>query len=48
MFPSVISDKPYEVHTLDLTGGIIEHYKTGETLPDGLEKATHHCHAWRI
>ena len=28
-----------EVHTLDLTGGIIEHYKTGETLPDGLEKA---------
>ena len=24
--------KPYEVHTLDLTGGIIEHYKTGETL----------------
>ena len=31
--------KPYEVHTLDLTGGIIEHYKTGETLPDGLEKA---------
>mgnify|MGYP004631712455 CR=1 FL=1 len=31
--------KPYEVHTLDLTGGIIEHYKTGETLPGGLEKA---------
>ena len=30
--------KPYEVHTLDLTGGIIEHYKTGETLPDGLER----------
>ena len=27
------------LHTLDLTGGIIEHYKTGETLPDGLEKA---------
>lgn len=31
--------KPYEVHTLDVTGGIIEHYKTGETLPNGLEKA---------
>lgn len=30
---------PYEVHTLDLTGGIIEHYKLGETLPGGLEKA---------
>ena len=31
--------KPYEVHTLDLTGGIIEHYKAGNTLPNGLEKA---------
>jgi hypothetical protein len=31
--------KPYEVHTLDIAGGIIEHYKTGETLPNGLEKA---------
>lgn len=31
--------EPYEVHTLDVTGGIIEHYKTGQTLPDGLEKA---------
>lgn len=31
--------KPYEVHTLDVTGGIIEHYKTGQTLPNGLEKA---------
>ena len=31
--------KPYEVHTLDLTGEIIEHYKVGETLPNGLEKA---------
>lgn len=30
---------PYEVHTLDVTGGIIEHYQTGETLPNGLEKA---------
>lgn len=31
--------KPYEVHTIDITGGIIEHYKIGETLPGGLEKA---------
>ena len=31
--------KPYEVHTLDITGGIIEHYKAGHTLPNGLEKA---------
>ena len=31
--------KPYEVHTLDMTGGIIEHYKAGQTLPYGLEKA---------
>lgn len=31
--------KPYEVHTLDMNQGIIEHYKTGETLPGGLEKA---------
>lgn len=31
--------KPYEVHTLDITGGIIEHYKSGQTLPGGLEKA---------
>lgn len=31
--------KPYEVHTLDLTGGIIEHYKAGQTLPNGMEKA---------
>lgn len=31
--------KPYEVHTLDITGGIIEHYKAGHTLPGGLEKA---------
>lgn len=29
----------YEVHTLDLAGGIIEHYKLGERLPGGLEKA---------
>ena len=31
--------KPYEVHTLDLAGGIIHHYKTGQALPDGMEKA---------
>ena len=31
--------RPYEVHTLDITGGIIEHYKSGKTLPNGLEKA---------
>lgn len=30
---------PYEVHTLDVAGGIIEHYKAGETLPNGMEKA---------
>ena len=30
---------PYEVHTLDLVGEIIEHYKRGETLPGGLDKA---------
>lgn len=29
----------YEVHTLDITGGIVKHYKTGEGLPDGMEKA---------
>lgn len=31
--------KPYEVHTLDMTGEIIEHYKAGEKLPGELEKA---------
>ena len=30
---------PYEVHTLDIAGGIIEHYTRGETLPGQLEKA---------
>lgn len=30
---------PYEVHTLDMTGQIIEHYKAGQMLPGGLEKA---------
>ena len=31
--------RPYEVHTLDIAGGIIEHYKSGQTLPNGMEKA---------
>ncbi len=31
--------KPYEVHTLDIAQGIVEHYKTGQALPGGLEKA---------
>lgn len=31
--------KPYEVHTLDMIGGIIEHYKSGYVLPNGLERA---------
>ena len=31
--------KPYEVHTLDMTGQIIEHYKSGQALPGGMEKA---------
>ena len=30
---------PYEAHTLDLVGEIVEHYKRGETLPGGLDKA---------
>ena len=31
--------KPYEVHVLDVNGEIIEHYKAGEPLPNGMEKA---------
>lgn len=31
--------KPYEVHTLDMEGGIIEHYPSGQILPNGMEKA---------
>lgn len=31
--------KPYEVHTLDMTGQIIEHYQGGQALPNGMEKA---------
>ena len=30
---------PYEVHTIDLSGGIIEHFKRGQILPNGMEKA---------
>lgn len=30
---------PYEVHTLDMTGCIIEHYETYRKMPNGLEKA---------
>lgn len=30
---------PYEVHSLDMLGNIIEHYKAGEKMPGGLEKA---------
>lgn len=31
--------KPYEVHTLDMEGGIIKHYPSGQSLPGGMEKA---------
>ena len=31
--------RPYEVHTLDMTGQIIEHFKAGQVLPGGMEKA---------
>ena len=31
--------EPYEVHSLDITGQIIEHYKVGQVMPGGLEKA---------
>ena len=30
---------PYEVHTLDFKGNIIEHYERGRALPSGMEKA---------
>lgn len=30
---------PYEVHTLNFCGEIIEHYKSGRTLPGDMEKA---------
>lgn len=31
--------EPYEVHTLDVTGSIIEHYKKHQGLPNGFERA---------
>jgi hypothetical protein len=32
--------KAFEVHTIDLTGSqIIEHYKSGESMPGGLDRA---------
>ena len=31
--------KPYEVHTLDYNGQIIRHFKAGQPLPNGMEKA---------
>ena len=31
--------RPYEVHVLDIAGGIIEHYVSGQPMPGGLEKA---------
>ena len=30
---------PYEVHTITIIGNIIEHYKRGQALPDGMERA---------
>lgn len=31
--------KPYEVHSLNRAGSIISHYKAGQALPDGMERA---------
>lgn len=31
--------RPYEVHSLDLTNQIITHFKAGEILPNGMERA---------
>lgn len=31
--------RPYEVHILDMANQILQHFKTGESLPYGLEKA---------
>lgn len=30
---------PYEVHMVDLSGQIVEHFKIGEAMPGGLERA---------
>lgn len=39
MFVICYPGEPYEVHTLDVSGSIIEHYKRGHKLPGLLEKA---------
>jgi hypothetical protein len=31
--------KPYEVHVLDLAGGIVEHYQTSQSMPMPFERA---------
>jgi len=31
--------EPFEIHTLDIAGGIVTHFERGEPLPGGLEKA---------
>ena len=31
-------EKPYEVHTLDMDEGVLEHYKKGQILPNGMER----------
>lgn len=31
--------EPFEVHTIDLVSNIVEHYKRGQPLPSGMEKA---------
>lgn len=31
--------EPFEVHTLALDGSIIEHYRAGQSLPSGMERA---------
>jgi hypothetical protein len=30
---------PYEVHTLDCSGSIVQHYKRGQAAPNGMERA---------
>jgi hypothetical protein len=31
--------RPYEAHVVDVAGGIVQHYTTGQSLPLGLERA---------
>ncbi len=31
--------RPYEVHSLDILGNIIQHFKQGEPMPNGLDRA---------